>query len=205
MKRIPIFTVIVLVVFSSYAQTIVRTEEAKDAAARFAIKENLLNTLSENYTKERDAVARLLADCGTASDMDYCYNNIIAGHGCRSFTYPADARRALVDTFTTGIMIWLGMRPLMHTKMSLPQPRFSIVPQRALSFRKSGTPFHRVSRRSMWRTERLYSSPVSLWSGVQLLLPVLSLVPNARNVTSKSRVHRTISRQGLMKKEMKMI
>lgn len=55
---------------------------------------DVLSTTSVNYTKERNAVARLLADCGTACDMSYCYMG-----GCWSFAWPADARDALVDTF----------------------------------------------------------------------------------------------------------
>lgn len=53
-----------------------------------------LRTTSDNYVKERNAIARLLADCGAASDMSYCYRDT-----CQSFTFPSDARKALVDTF----------------------------------------------------------------------------------------------------------
>ncbi len=47
-----------------------------------------------NYQKERNAIARLLADCGAACDMSYCYMN-----NCQSFAWPIDARNALVETF----------------------------------------------------------------------------------------------------------
>lgn len=50
--------------------------------------------VNTNYENERNAIARLMADCGRAADMDYCYNN-----KCQSFTTPLKARNALVDTF----------------------------------------------------------------------------------------------------------
>ena len=46
-----------------------------------------------NYEMERNAIARLMADCGKAADMDYCF------HECESFTFPVKARNALVDSF----------------------------------------------------------------------------------------------------------
>ncbi len=46
-----------------------------------------------NYTVERNAVARLMADCGKAANMDYCK------YDCESFAWPIDARNGLVDTF----------------------------------------------------------------------------------------------------------
>ncbi len=49
---------------------------------------------STNYQKERNAIARLLADCGAACDMSYCFMN-----KCQSFAWPIDARNALVETF----------------------------------------------------------------------------------------------------------
>ena len=46
-----------------------------------------------NFEVERNSIARLMADCGKAADMKYCF------HECESFTYPVNARNALVGTF----------------------------------------------------------------------------------------------------------
>ena len=46
-----------------------------------------------NYTVERNAIARLMADCGKAANMNYCK------YDCQSFAWPIDARNGLVDTF----------------------------------------------------------------------------------------------------------
>ena len=48
---------------------------------------------NNNFEIERDAIARLMADCGQAANMHYCF------YLCNSFTFPIDARNALVDTF----------------------------------------------------------------------------------------------------------
>ena len=50
--------------------------------------------VNANYENERNAIARLMADCGRAADMDYCHNK-----KCQSFTTPLKARNSLVDTF----------------------------------------------------------------------------------------------------------
>ena len=42
---------------------------------------------------ERNAIARLMADCGRAANMHYCM------YDCQSFAWPIDARNGLVDTF----------------------------------------------------------------------------------------------------------
>ena len=49
--------------------------------------------INNSFERERDAIARLMADCGSAAKMDYCF------YQCNSFTFPIDARNALVDTF----------------------------------------------------------------------------------------------------------
>ena len=53
-----------------------------------------LSEYNENYNNERNAIARLMYDCGNAVNMHYCYLN-----GCQSFAWPKDARDALVDYF----------------------------------------------------------------------------------------------------------
>lgn len=52
-----------------------------------------LNTESLNYTNERNAVARLIRNCGVAADMKYC------NHNCRSSSTTGKARDALVGNF----------------------------------------------------------------------------------------------------------
>ena len=52
-----------------------------------------LNTTSPDYINERNAVARLIADCGIAADMNYCSD------GCASGTTTNKARNALVSSF----------------------------------------------------------------------------------------------------------
>ena len=54
----------------------------------------LYNTLNPNYEKERDAIARLLKDCGEKVNMMYCQNNT-----CQSAAYNEDTRKALVNDF----------------------------------------------------------------------------------------------------------
>ena len=49
---------------------------------------------SPYYQIQRNSIARLMADCGEAADMNYCYMN-----DCQSFTWPIKARDALVDSF----------------------------------------------------------------------------------------------------------
>ena len=46
-----------------------------------------------NYETERNAIARLLADCGSAASVVYCISE------CQSFAWPQDARYALVSKF----------------------------------------------------------------------------------------------------------
>ena len=52
-----------------------------------------LRTTSPNYTKERNAIAYLIRDCGAKVNMDYCSS------GCSSGASSKDARDALVDKF----------------------------------------------------------------------------------------------------------
>ena len=51
-------------------------------------------TINPYYERERNAVARLLAACGSASETNYCFMN-----DCQSFAWPVNARNGLVDTF----------------------------------------------------------------------------------------------------------
>ena len=46
-----------------------------------------------DYEKERNAIARLLADCGNAANVIYCVSE------CQSFAWPSDARKARVGRF----------------------------------------------------------------------------------------------------------
>ena len=55
--------------------------------------DELICQSNPNYTVERNAVARLMADCGKAAKMKYCRFD------CESFAWPIDARNGLVDTF----------------------------------------------------------------------------------------------------------
>ena len=55
--------------------------------------DELICQSNPNYSAERNAVARLMADCGKAAGMDYCK------YDCQSFAWPIDARNGLVDTF----------------------------------------------------------------------------------------------------------
>ena len=55
--------------------------------------ENYPYVTNDNYETERDAIARLIADCGSASNVHYCI------HNCESFAWPANAKNALVDSF----------------------------------------------------------------------------------------------------------
>ncbi len=59
------------------------------------IDSNGVLLINPNFENERNAIARLMADCGEAADMDYC----IGGLSCQSFTTPIKARNALVDSF----------------------------------------------------------------------------------------------------------
>lgn len=54
-----------------------------------------LNAGETDYEKKRNAVARLLRDCGLACDMSYCFRG-----GCQSFAWPRDVRKALVEDFS---------------------------------------------------------------------------------------------------------
>ena len=47
-----------------------------------------------NFENERNAIARLMKDCGDAADMDYCFSR-----KCQSYSTPQKARNALVNTF----------------------------------------------------------------------------------------------------------
>lgn len=49
---------------------------------------------SANYEQERNAVARLLRDCGKYSNTKYCFFG-----GCQSFAFPEDAKDAFVNNF----------------------------------------------------------------------------------------------------------
>ena len=53
-----------------------------------------LNEYNENYHNERNAIARLMFECGLAANMNYCYHN-----DCQSFAWPINARNALVEDF----------------------------------------------------------------------------------------------------------
>ena len=55
---------------------------------------NSLNYPNPYYERQRNAIARLMADCGVAANMHYCFLN-----SCLSFAWPIDARNALVDSF----------------------------------------------------------------------------------------------------------
>lgn len=55
---------------------------------------NELRTTSPNYEKERNAIARLIKDCGDAVDMKYCRQG-----ECKSGTTDSKARKALVNHF----------------------------------------------------------------------------------------------------------
>ena len=65
-----------------------------------ALFKRINNNVNNNYEIERDAIAKLMAECGKAADMDYCCkNSLFLSERCASFTFPIDARNALVDTF----------------------------------------------------------------------------------------------------------
>ena len=55
--------------------------------------------LNPNYVKQRNAIAKLMADCGKAANMHYCCHGVPFQCGCQSFAWPVDARNALVDSF----------------------------------------------------------------------------------------------------------
>ena len=52
-----------------------------------------------NYAKQRNSIARLMADCGDAADMHYCCHGVPFQCGCQSFAWPVKARDALADSF----------------------------------------------------------------------------------------------------------
>ena len=54
---------------------------------------------NEDFEKQRNAIAWLMADCGEAAGMYYCCHNFIIPNRCQSFAWPVDARNALVDSF----------------------------------------------------------------------------------------------------------
>ena len=56
--------------------------------------ENYPYVTNDNYETERDAIARLIADCGSAANVHYCIFN-----SCESFAWPANARDAFVNKF----------------------------------------------------------------------------------------------------------
>ena len=58
-----------------------------------SVNENNDTNYNYNFIAERNAIARLMADCGSAADMDYCK------YPCQSFAWPINARNGLVDTF----------------------------------------------------------------------------------------------------------
>lgn len=49
---------------------------------------------SANYEQERNAVARLLRDCGKYSNTNYCFLG-----GCQSFAWPENAKDAFINNF----------------------------------------------------------------------------------------------------------
>jgi hypothetical protein len=53
-----------------------------------------LNVYSDNYEQERNAIARLLKDCGEYSNTNYCFWG-----GCYSFAWPENAKDAFVNNF----------------------------------------------------------------------------------------------------------
>ncbi|MBR4487298.1 MAG: C10 family peptidase [Bacteroidales bacterium] len=55
--------------------------------------------LNPYYERQRNAIARLMADCGEAAQMHYCCHDFIVPNRCESFTWPYKARNALVDSF----------------------------------------------------------------------------------------------------------
>lgn len=58
-----------------------------------------LNTYSDNYEQERNAVAGLLRDCGTSVNMIYCYN------GCESGALDRDALEAFKEYGFSNVVI----------------------------------------------------------------------------------------------------
>ena len=57
-------------------------------------------TDNANYETERNAIAKLMAACGVAANMDYCCKNTwYLNETCQSFAFPIDARNALVNSF----------------------------------------------------------------------------------------------------------
>ena len=56
--------------------------------------QDVLDTNSVSYEQERNAIARLLRDCGEYSNTSYCF----AG-ACQSFAFPEDAKDAFVNNF----------------------------------------------------------------------------------------------------------
>ncbi|MBR1514280.1 MAG: C10 family peptidase [Bacteroidales bacterium] len=65
-----------------------------------ALLKRINNVENVNYEIERDAIAKLMAECGTAADMDYCCKETwYLSERCESFAFPIDARNALVNDF----------------------------------------------------------------------------------------------------------
>ena len=57
------------------------------------------NMLNPYYERQRNAIARLMADCGASANMHYCCHDLPFTCDCQSFAWPVDARNALVDHF----------------------------------------------------------------------------------------------------------
>ena len=55
---------------------------------------DVLDFDSENYEQERNAISKLLRDCGIYSNTNYCVFN-----GCQSFALPKNAKAAFVNRF----------------------------------------------------------------------------------------------------------
>lgn len=83
-----------------------RFDKSKEHQFEWCNMSDELTTANPNYTMEKLAVARLLRDCGTACDMNYCYLS-----RCQSFAWPAKALSALVDTFMYSPDAFLARRP----------------------------------------------------------------------------------------------
>ena len=70
-----------------------------DSLSRWILAESGFYIQNDNYEIQRNAIARLMADCGEAANMHYCCDGLPFSCGCQSFAWPVDARNALVDSF----------------------------------------------------------------------------------------------------------
>lgn len=78
---------------------------------------NMTDTLkakSPYFKKERNAIARLLHDCGQSAGMVYCFAPKL--YGCQSFTWPIKARDGFVNQFNYSNSIKRKLRSSYNTK-----------------------------------------------------------------------------------------